>query len=31
MKNYNQDDAYSRARNKVEKIKWFYKHLLAYI
>jgi len=31
MKNFNQNDAYSRARNKVEKIKGFYKHLAAYI
>ncbi|MCK5401983.1 MAG: 2TM domain-containing protein [Flavobacteriaceae bacterium] len=31
MKNHNQDDAYSRARYKVEKIKRFYKHLAAYI
>lgn len=31
MKNYKQDDPYSRAKYKVEKIKRFYKHLAAYI
>ena len=31
MKNYNQENAYSRARYKVERIKRFYKHLAAYI
>ena len=31
MENYNQDDAYLRAKHKVERIKRFYKHLAAYI
>ncbi|MBE9489679.1 MAG: 2TM domain-containing protein [Bacteroidetes bacterium] len=31
MKNYYNDDAYSRAKYKVERIKRFYKHLAAYI
>ena len=31
MKTFNQDDAYSRAQYKVNKIKRFYKHLAAYI
>lgn len=31
MKNFNQNDAYSRAKYKVERIKKFYKHLAAYI
>jgi 2TM domain len=31
MKKFNQKDAYSRARYKVDRIKGFYKHLAAYI
>lgn len=31
MENLNQNDAYSRARHKVDRIKGFYKHLAAYI
>ena len=31
MKNFNQNDAYSRAKHKVDRIKEFYKHLGAYI
>ncbi|RLD30048.1 MAG: hypothetical protein DRI75_01455 [Bacteroidetes bacterium] len=31
MKNYNQDDAYLRAKHKMNKLKGFYKHLAAYI
>ena len=31
MKNYYNDDAYSRAKYKVDRIKRFYKHLAAYI
>jgi hypothetical protein len=31
MKNYNQDDAHSRAIYKVNRIKRFYKHLAVYI
>jgi len=31
MKNYYNDDAYSRAKHKVERIKRFYRHLAAYI
>lgn len=31
MKTFNDKDAYSRARHKVNRIKGFYKHLAAYI
>jgi ABC-type multidrug transport system fused ATPase/permease subunit len=31
MKNFNQEDAYSRAKHKVDKLKGFYKHLSVYI
>lgn len=31
MKTFNQDNAYSRAKHKVDRIKGFYKHLAAYI
>ena len=31
MKNFNQDDAFLRAKYKVKRIKRFYKHLAAYI
>ena len=31
MINFNQDNAYSRAKHKVDRIKGFYKHLAAYI
>ena len=31
MKNFNQNNAYSRAKYKVDRIKGFYKHLAAYI
>ena len=31
MKNFNQYDAYSRAKHKVDRIRGFYKHLTAYI